>query len=384
MNIALVILRVDPARGGAERYTVDLAKALVGRGVGVTLLAREARGLPEGLTAVEMRGKPAGRVGRYRGFLSALEDHLRTAKYDLVHAMLPVRRCDLYHPHAGIAAEAIRSGHLKHIHPLRQKLAQAANRINLKRRAFVRTERRLLGSDHPPMVLCLSDYVKGEVRRHYQLPERNLVRLFNAVDLRRFDPILVADQRQPIRRRWGVKEDQVVLLMMAQDFARKGLRQAIEALARLKDGRLALVVAGKGKIEKYQSLAAALGVVDRVHFAGRTDDPAAFYAGADAFVLPTRHDPCSLVVLEALAMGLPVISTKFNGACEIMEDGRHGFVLDDPADIDALATAMGQLLEVRLRQSMAEACLELRPALSQDHHVEQMMMIYERIVATRK
>ena len=64
MNIALVILRVDPARGGAERYTVDLAKALVGRGVGVTLLAREARGLPEGLTAVEMRGKPAGRVGR--------------------------------------------------------------------------------------------------------------------------------------------------------------------------------------------------------------------------------------------------------------------------------------------------------------------------------
>lgn len=381
LNVALVILRVDPARGGAERYTVDLAKALAGRGVGVTLVTREARGLSDGLTAVELRGRPAGRLGRYRGFLSALGDHLRSAQYDVVHAMLPVRGCDVYHPHAGIAAEAVRSGHLKYAGAMGRKLAQAANRINLKRRAFVRTERRLLEGENPPVVLCLSDYVKGEVRRHYKLPEEKLVRLFNAVDLRRFDPARVAEQRQPIRRRWGVGDDTIVLLMMAQDFARKGLRQAIEALARVRDRRFALVVAGKGKIEKYQSQAAALGVADRVHFAGRTEDAPAFYAAADAFVLPTRHDPCSLVVLEALAMGLPVISTRQNGACEIMEAGRHGFILEDPADMDDLTAAMEQLCDSSMRQSMAGACLELRPALSQDHHVEQLMRIYERIVS---
>src|SRR5439155_7596627 len=78
----------------------------------------------------------------------------------------------------------------------------------------------------------------------------------------------------------------------------------------------------------------------RVSFAGAVADPRPFYRDADFFVLPTKHDPCSLVVLEALAMGLPVISTKFNGACEIMTDGVHGYVLDDPADVNALAAAM--------------------------------------------
>jgi UDP-glucose:(heptosyl)LPS alpha-1,3-glucosyltransferase len=98
-------------------------------------------------------------------------------------------------------------------------------------------------------------------------------------------------------------------------------------------------------------------------------------------VLPTKHDPCSLVVLEALAMGLPVISTRFNGACEIMTDNLHGFVLDDPADTDALANAMRKMLEPQLRQRMSAACLELRPKLSYEHHVNRLIEIYQQVRA---
>jgi len=384
MNVALVIPRVDPARGGAERYTVDLARGLGQRGVKATLVAQDLHGLPAGVAAVELPARSASRLGRYGDFLAALDEHLRSAQYDVVHAMLPVRRCDLYHPHAGIAAEAVRGGHRKYNHPIRRALSRAANRINLKRRAFVRTERKLLEGGYPPVVLCLSNYVKGEVRRHYQLPEDKLVRLFNAVDLTRFDPVQAADQRPVIRRRWGFDDDKIVLLMIAQDFARKGLHQAIAALARMNDPRFALVVTGKGKIEKYQSQAKSLGIAGRVHFAGVTTEAPAFYASADAFVLPTRHDPCSLVVLEALAMGLPVISTRFNGACEIMEEGRHGFILDDPADVETLSAAMGKLSDRSIRRSMGQACLELRPALSQDHHVERLLAIYDRIMAQKK
>ena len=116
----------------------------------------------------------------------------------------------------------------------------------------------------------------------------------------------------------------------------------------------------------------------RVSFAGAAADPRPFYNDADFFVLPTRHDPCSLVVLEALAMGLPVISTKFNGACEIMTDGVHGYVLDDPADVDALAGAMRKLLDPRRRAEMSQACLELRPKLSYEHHLDRLEEIYRR------
>jgi UDP-glucose:(heptosyl)LPS alpha-1,3-glucosyltransferase len=175
-------------------------------------------------------------------------------------------------------------------------------------------------------------------------------------------------------------------LMIAQDFQRKGLREAIAALAAVQceEGlRPRLLVVGKQDARAYRRLAQSLNVADRVIFAGPTEDSAGFYQGADFFVLPTHHDPCSLVVLEALAMGLPVISTRRNGACEVMADGRHGFVLPDPADIPALAGAMRRMLDPQLRQSMAQACLELRSRLCSDFHVEQLLGLYQRVLCQR-
>jgi UDP-glucose:(heptosyl)LPS alpha-1,3-glucosyltransferase len=166
--------------------------------------------------------------------------------------------------------------------------------------------------------------------------------------------------------------------MIAQDFERKGLREAILATCG-GDGEapgLSLLVVGKEDPRKYEQLASRSCDAKRVTFAGRTDDPYGFYQAADFFVLPTRHDPCSLVVLEALAMGLPVVSTVFNGACEIMTDGKHGFVLSDPSDAEALAAAMRQLLDPQRRGQMSRACLELRPRLAYAHHLEQLLAVY--------
>ena len=78
-------------------------------------------------------------------------------------------------------------------------------------------------------------------------------------------------------------------------------------------------------------------------------------------------------------MGLPVISTRFNGASEIMTDGVHGFVLDDPNDIDALADAMRKMLDPDRRRAMSEACLQLRPKLSYEHHLDELVRIYHRV-----
>jgi UDP-glucose:(heptosyl)LPS alpha-1,3-glucosyltransferase len=122
-----------------------------------------------------------------------------------------------------------------------------------------------------------------------------------------------------------------------------------------------------------------LGLARRVVFAGTTDSPADFYVAADFFVLPTSHDSCSLVVLEALAMGLPVISTIFNGACEIMTDGREGFVLKDPKDVSPLAEAIEQMLLPIPRESMRQAALALRPRLSFDAHLIRLEEIYDSV-----
>lgn len=345
MKIALVILHADASRGGAERYTIDLAAALAAAGHSVSLLATSFASRPAGIDAVLLPAGGITRAGRYRQMLDALDTHLAATEYDIVHAMLPVRKCDLYHPHAGIALAALRRWNV-HLNPRRKRMAEV--------------ERDLLTGNRPPVVLCLSDYVKASVREFYPGIDNRLATLFNAVDLCRFEPT-----PRPQR-------DQIRALFIGQDFERKGLHQTIAAMRKLNDPRLKLTVVGKHAGREHSQDA-------RIEFVGQVSDPRPYYRDADFFVLPTRHDPCSLVVLEALAMGLPVISTRFNGACEIMTNGTHGFVLDDPADVDSLAVAIQRLLDPALRAKMSASCVELRPKLSYSSHLSNLIGIYRQV-----
>lgn len=291
--------------------------------------------------------------------------------------MLPVRHCHAYHPHAGIAAESLATGHLKYDGGVMRTVARVATRLNRRRQRFATVERALLGGPRPPIVLCLSRYIRQIVERHYQLPPDRLPMLFNAVDLDRFTP----GGKSDVRARFGIDSDKIVGLHLANDFERKGLREAIAAMARVHDDRLVLLVAGRQNPRPYAALAKAVGVKNII-FAGQAADSVSFHRAADFFVLPTRHDPCSLVVLEALAMGLPVISTRFNGACEIMTDGQHGFVLDDPADLVTIADSMRALLDRQRRAAMSAACLALRPQLAYGRHLDELEAIYRRAIAS--
>jgi UDP-glucose:(heptosyl)LPS alpha-1,3-glucosyltransferase len=374
LKIALVIFHADPARGGAERYTADLAAALAARGHRITVLATDFGPRIAGVEYVALKAGATSRTAQFSRFLDSLDAHLSDHTYDIVHAMLPVWQCDVYHPHAGLALESVRTGHRKHASPISRAASKLGNQLNRKRQRFAEVEKTLLNGRRPPVLLCLSDYVKRSVRRYYDLPEDRMATLFNAVDLARFDP--GRQNRQRDRDTLKIPPDRVVALMVAQDFARKGLRQAIMAIGDVDDPRLLFLVVGKDKTKPYERLAASVGVTKQIRFIGPVDDPRPFYSAADFFVLPTSHDPCSLVVLESLAMGLPVISTAFNGACQIMEDGKHGFVLPDPKDVDALAKAMRSMLDENRRSAMRSACLQLRPRLSLDAHVDRLLAIY--------
>jgi UDP-glucose:(heptosyl)LPS alpha-1,3-glucosyltransferase len=358
LTIALVIQHADPARGGAERYTVDIAGALARRGREVSILATDFGQPIAGVKFVQLAGNGATKRSQFSRLLDSLDEHLTGHRYDVVHAMLPVRRCDLYHPHAGLAAEQMDKLH---------------SRLNPKRRLFAAVERTLLESPKGPVVLCLSDYVKRAVLKYYPLPPQRLATLFNAVDLSRFEP---GEDSRPRER--------IAALMVAQDFERKGVRQAIEAIAAVADPRLTLTVLGRDDSAPYLHNAERLNIAGRVHFTGPVADPRSYYREADFFLLPTRHDPCSLATLEALAMGLPVISTVFNGACEIMQQGVHGFVLPDAEDIGQIAGAIKKICDSSTRQGMRKACIELRPKLSFDAHIDRLLEIYDACSAAAR
>jgi UDP-glucose:(heptosyl)LPS alpha-1,3-glucosyltransferase len=358
-----------------------LAASLVNRGHEVSVLASTFAAEPVAGRSVRISTRGGmTRTGRYDAFLKNLRIELeREPRFDVVHAMLPVTACDVYHPHAGIARDVIAGGHLKKPTGLGRAMAWVGNRTNRRRLRFAAVEAELLNQANPPVILCLSEFIKKAVREQYPaFAEDKLVLLFNGTDLRKFDPALYPHARQEIRRRHEISAGSVVALFISQDFERKGLGQTLKAVA-ANDPRLMLIVAGRPDPADYQLQAKALGIEDRVIFTGPIANPAEYYAGSDFFILPTRFDPCSLVVLEALAMGLPVISTAKNGACEIMKDSVHGRVLVDPEDTDELAIAVGDLLDDTRRREMAGACLQLRTQLSQETHLGLLESVYRGV-----
>ena len=116
---------------------------------------------------------------------------------------------------------------------------------------------------------------------------------------------------------------------------------------------------------------------------GAIDDPVPYYAAADVFVLPTFYDPCSLSVSEAAASGLPSVTTRFNGAAELLTEGMDGSVIDDPADDAELAGALRPLLDQNVRRRMGEAARKLAVKHTLDHNCDQIVSIYEQIAGRK-
>jgi glycosyltransferase involved in cell wall biosynthesis len=169
-----------------------------------------------------------------------------------------------------------------------------------------------------------------EIQRYFPAMRDRLTVVPNGVDVAAF--ARDEDARARIRAELGLSPDALVALFVGGDWERKGVREAIEALAEAPDWRL--IVVGPGDRGRFEALAAERGVADRVHFAGRQTDTAPWYSAADVFVFPTAYEAFPLSPMEAAAAGLPLLATRVNGIEDVLEDGSNGwFVERDGADI---------------------------------------------------
>ena len=182
-------------------------------------------------------------------------------------------------------------------------------------------------------IIAISDMVKQDIIRWYKISENQIVVVYNGVDTERFHP-RNRQFREEIRRRHGIA-DELVILFVSNNFRMKGLGFLIKALANMKREGISssqVFGFGEGSPGPYIRLAKKEGVAGEVIFAGSTNEPEKYYGAADLLVHPTFYDACSLTVLEALASGLPVITTASNGAGGIITEGQEGFVISDPRD----------------------------------------------------
>ncbi|MHC4094140.1 MAG: glycosyltransferase, partial [Planctomycetota bacterium] len=105
----------------------------------------------------------------------------------------------------------------------------------------------------------------------------------------------------------------------------------------------------------------------------------AFYHAADLLVHPTYYDPCSRVVLEAMVAGLPCVTTRFDGASEVIEDGISGFVLPSPEDRDELVQRVRLLAKSQARHEMGEAAVRAGQQASMRRHAQQIAALYAEV-----
>jgi UDP-glucose:(heptosyl)LPS alpha-1,3-glucosyltransferase len=223
--------------------------------------------------------------------------------------------------------------------------------------------------------------IRDEVRRHYGTDEGRLHVVYPGIDLERFHPDVRTRLRAEQRRALGLSESDLALVYVGSGFERKGVATLLAAVARAQACHL-LVVGGDKHAGRYRTRAQALGIGARVHFVGVQADARPFYAAGDAFAMPSLYEPFGNANLEALAMGLPLLTSTKSGVAELLEPGVHGFV-HDALDAAALARSIELLREPARRSTMAVAARRLAEGHSLAAMAHSLVDLYAELLRGR-
>lgn len=196
-------------------------------------------------------------------------------------------------------------------------------------------------------IITVSGRTAEELTRYHDIDPGRIHVIYNGIDTARFSPpssrvAARAQVREVVQAR---RADAVVFVFAGYSFRRKGLAQVLHAMASVADDRIELWVAGGDDPAFYRRLAGELDLGERVRFLGHRSDVVGLMRAADAFVMPSSYDPFPLVLLEALACGTPVITSRAAGMSELMTDGREGYIVEDSFDTVELARALGRFIE---------------------------------------
>jgi UDP-glucose:(heptosyl)LPS alpha-1,3-glucosyltransferase len=231
--------------------------------------------------------------------------------------------------------------------------------VNRKHRELCRLERAIFDPSNTGAVIANSRMVADEITTRFAFPAERLHVVYNGIGTG-----LPNMDHGEARRRVGVDDDAYVALFVGSGWDRKGLRFAIEAVERVRG--TTLVVAGRGPAAAHASHA--------VKFLGPMGDLTAIFAAADVFVLPTIYDPFSNACLEALAAGLPVLTTPANGLSEILQPGLHGDTAP-VGDVRALASLLETWRDPVRRATAQPACRALAEAHSIERNVTETIQV---------
>lgn len=230
-------------------------------------------------------------------------------------------------------------------------------------------------------IITMSENLKEQVIKHYKVPEEKIRVIYSGVNLNEFNPENKKKYNYEIRRKLGIDNNDIVLLFVGNPFKRKGLEYAIEALTKIRKNTK-LLVFGKNvgnDIANYQKIAKKLGVRGRFVYGGFTDKISEYFAAGDIFLFPTLYEPFGLVVLEAMASGLPVVVSQEAGAAELVENGKHGLLLNNPKDSDEIAEKVNYLIDNNLIRKFGKNARREAEKHTWERTAKEMLKVFKEV-----
>ena len=382
MKIAFVRKAYTPY-GGAERYVAQLVERLRGLGHEVHIFAHRWEVLPP------FAGGIKGSAIFHRvpmvaapSFLEALSFAffsrrlLERENFDIIHSFERTLYQDVYRAGDGCHREWLLR---------RRKMEFWGKRflhpMNPLHRSLLFLEKRLFQSARLKRIIANSARGKEEIQRHYRVPSEKIEVIHNGVDLEVFHPGNIARYRDSGRRELGIGKEDFVILFLGSGFRRKGLYPLLDSFARLKERipKALVLVAGKDRVAPFQEKARRLGVGKKVSFLGPTRKAGELYALSDLFALPTFYDPFSNACLEAMATGIPVLTTSTNGVSEFITDGENGYLIQDPTQSQEMAEKILSFYHSPKRVAIGKKARESATRLDLGSVLERMLTVYDNL-----
>src|SRR4030042_2121906 len=379
MRFATAIRDFSRRKGGAERYVVDLCTRMAKEGHEVHVYAEHWEEEAKGIHLHRVKTLPFPKSLRLLSFAIKATREMKSANYDVTLGVGNTLEADVLQPHGGVHRAWFWRSLRAYDHPILWMIKLLGRILSPKQWASGWIEDRPYKRGNYSRIVAISDMVKEDIIQRYKVPEDRISVVYNGVDTERFHP-RNRQYREAIRRKLSIG-DKFVMLFVSNNFRMKGLVFLMRALADLKkEGAppFKLLVLGRDRQAPYLRLAKKINISEETVFAGSTNEPEKYYGTADLLVHPTFYDACSLTVLEALASGVPVITTFTNGASGVIrpEEGR---VIRDPKNSEELKEAIRYFLESEAKRSPL-----LQEGKKMEHYsdrvnFDQMMRVFREI-----
>ena len=265
----------------------------------------------------------------------------------------------------------------------RKRFLPALKRLSLSynpfHRLILKMEKNIFESGQCKKFIAISQTVKSNILKHYHCPEENISVIYNGVDLIRFHPDNKKLYRENIRKELEIPKNFVLILFVGSGFERKGLKSLLQATQYLKSKNWRLLIMGKGKWKKYIHFVPE-NLRSQIIYREPVPEIEKFYSAADIFALPSIYEPFGNANLEALASGLPVITSSHCGAADIIQHKKNGLIVDIPESSEEVSENINSLFNQTLRQSMGQQGRILAEQFSLDKNTREMVSVYKEII----